>query len=84
MLLRSAVITIVWFFIIGPKLKKLFQKYLAGKKNQYATEINEIINSFPQFKNVVSYCWNNSSDKKGITRIRKFLSTSFYYLLLSK
>jgi len=83
MLVRSIIITIIWLTLVGPIVKKLFQKYLAGKKSFYADEINEIMDLFPQFNKVVSYCWKNSSDKNGINRIHKFLSTSFYYLLLS-
>ncbi len=83
MLIRSIIITIIWLTLVGPIVKKLFQKYLAGKKSFYADEINEIMDLFPQFNKVVSYCWKNSSDKNGINRIHKFLSTSFYYLLLS-
>jgi len=83
MLIRSIIITVFWFTVVGPIAKKLFQKFLASRKSIYTNEINEIMDLFPQFKKVVSYCWKNSSDKKGITRIRKFLSTSFYYLLLS-
>lgn len=82
MLIRSIVITVIWLIVVGPIVKKIFQKYLDGKKTIYAHEINSITTLFPQFKIIVSYCWKNSSDKNGIKRIRKFLSTSFYYLLL--
>jgi hypothetical protein len=82
MLIRSITIMIIWFSLIGPVLRKLFQKYLSGKKSFYAKEIGEIMELFPQFKKVVSYCWKNSSNKKGVKRIHYFLSTSFYYLLL--
>lgn len=83
MLFRSIIITIIWLTLVGPIVKKLFQKYLAGKKSFYADEISEIMDLFPQFRKVVSYCWKKSSNKKGIKRLRKFLSTSFYYLLLT-
>lgn len=56
MIIRSVIITIVWFTFIGPIIKKAFQKFLVSKKNLYTEEINEIINLFPQFKKVVSYC----------------------------
>ena len=82
MLIRSVTIMIIWFTLIGPIVRKLFQKFLSGKKSFYAKEIEEIMQLFPMFKKVVSYCWKNSSDKNGIKRLRKFLSTSFYYLLL--
>ena len=84
MLVRSIVLTVLWYAILAPIVKRLFQKYLAGKKSAYAKDIDEIMNMFPQFRKVVSYCWKNSSDKKGLKRIHYFLSTSFYYSLLSK
>lgn len=84
MLIRSITIIIIWLTLIGPIVRKLLQKYLSGKKSFYASEIGEIIQLFPQFKKVISYCWKNSSDKKGFSRIHHFLSTSFYYLLLTK
>lgn len=83
MLIRSISIMIIWFTLIGPIMRKLFQKFLSGKKSFYTKEIAEIMELFPQFKKIVSYCWKNSSDKSGIKRLRKFLSTSFYFLLLA-
>jgi hypothetical protein len=50
MLFRSIIITIIWLTLVGPIVKKLFQKYLAGKKSFYADEISEIMDLFPQFK----------------------------------
>lgn len=83
MLIRSIVITFIWLVFAGPYIKKILQKYLERKKSNYSYEINSIIDLFPQFKNAVSFCWKNSSDKSGMNRIRKFLSTSFYYLILA-
>ncbi len=83
MLLRSVLIITIWFALAAPIVKKVFQKFLANKKSKYLDEINEIIEMFPTFRKVVSYCWKNSLHKKGLTRIKYFLSTSFYFLLLS-
>ncbi len=84
MLIRSVVLTFIWYVLLAPIVKKVFHNYLSNKKSVYAKEIDEIINLFPQFRKVVSYCWKNSKDKNGFKRIQYFLSTSFYYLLLSK
>jgi uncharacterized membrane protein len=84
MIIRSIVLTIIWFVLLAPIVKKIFQKHLSKRKSNYAKEMDGIINMFPQFKKIVAYCWNKSSDKKGLKRIHYFLSTSFYYLLLSK
>ncbi len=84
MLVRSVVIIFLWYALLVPFIKKIFQKFLTSKKHIYAGEMNEIVNMFPKFKKVINYCWKNSLRKKGLSRIRYFLSTSFYYLLLSK
>jgi len=84
MLVRSLVITLVWYVLLAPIAKWLFQKFIAKRKSEYVKDLEEIISMFPKFKEIVNYCWKLSNDKKGYIRIRSFLSTSFYYLLLSK
>lgn len=84
MIIRSLVITFIWFVILAPIVKNYFQKYIAKRKSEYSNDLEEIISMFPQFRKIVNYCWKNSEDKKGLKRIRYFLSTSFYYLLLSE
>lgn len=83
MLIRSLVLTLLWYLFLAPIVKRIFNKYLSGKKSVYAREIDEMMNMFPQFRKIVSYCWNNSKNKNGLKRIHYFLSTSFYYLIIS-
>lgn len=82
MLLRSVVITFIWFAVLAPIVKKYFQKFIAKRKSEYSKDLEEIISMFPKFRVIVNNCWKLSGDKKGYKRIRYFLSTSFYYLLL--
>ena len=84
MLVRSLIITLIWYFLLAPITKNLFQKFLAKRKSVYSKDLEEIISMFPQFREIINYCWKLSGNKKGYGRIRYFLSTSFYYLLLSK
>lgn len=84
MLLRSIVLTIFWYALLAPFVKRMFQKFISGKKSFYSEEIDEILNLFPQFKKIVGYTWKDSQSLKGLKRIKHFLSTSFYYLLLSR
>jgi len=84
MLVRALVITFIWYTLLAPIVKTLLQKFVAKRKSAYAKDLEEIISLFPQFRTIVNYCWKLSKDKKGYKRIRYFLSTSFYYLLLSK
>ncbi len=84
MLLRALVITIIWYTLLAPLAKKLFQKFVSSRKSFYAKDLEDIISMFPKFKDIVNYCWKLSGNRKGYKRIRYFLSMSFYYLLLSK
>ncbi len=84
MLLRAFVLTFIWYAIAAPIARKLFQKFVSKRKSEYSKDLEEIILMFPRFKKIVNFCWKNSKDRKGIARIQYFLSTSFYYLLLSE
>ena len=84
MIFRSLVITFIWYSLLAQIVRKLFQKFIAKRKSAYSKDMQEIISMFPQFRKIVNYCWKLSGDKKGYKRIRYFLSTSFYYLLLSE
>ena len=83
MLVRFVIIILIWFTILAPYAKKLFQKFITKRRSKYSKDLEEIFSLFPQFKRIVNYCWKLSADRKGYKRIRYFLSTSFYYLLLS-
>ena len=83
MLVRSVIITFAWYALIAPIVKNIFQRFVAKRKTEYSKDLEGIILMFPQFKAIVNYCWKKSKDEKGFNRIRLFLSTSFYYLLLS-
>ncbi len=84
MLIRSIVLTFIWYALLAPFVKKMFQKFISGKKSFYADEIDEVLNLFPHFKKIVGFSWKESQNYKGLKRIKYFLSTSFYYLLLTK
>jgi hypothetical protein len=84
MLLRAFILTFIWYAIAAPIAGKLFQKFVSKRKSEYTKDLEEIILMFPRFKKIVNFCWKNSKDRKGLKRIHYFLSTSFYYLLLSE
>lgn len=82
MIVRSIVITFIWFELISPKVISYFQLYFEKKKFQHASEINSITSVFPDFKRIINYTWNLSKNKKGILRIRYFLSNTIALLFL--
>ncbi|OGU67181.1 MAG: hypothetical protein A2W30_09035 [Ignavibacteria bacterium RBG_16_36_9] len=86
MLVRSLVITLVWYVLLAPIAKWLFQKFIAKRKSEYVKDLEEIISMFPKFKEIVNYCWKFSNDKKGYKRIQKntFFSVHIVLLFITK
>ena len=83
MLVRSVLITFIWYTVLSPIAKKLFLKFVTKRKLKYSKDLDEIISMFPEFKKIVNTCWKDSGDKKGLKRLRYFLASSFYCLLLT-
>lgn len=81
MLVRSIFITTIWFLFIAPYSIKFLQKVLSKKKFEYATEVENIVNLFPEMKAAVKYSWRKSNVKKGFGRIELFLSYIFVIIL---
>ena len=82
MFLRSVVILFLWFTFVGPYLRKLLNNYTAKKKNQYADEIEKIVDVFPLYKKYAAYSWKKSNEFKGITKIKTFFKLLLGMLLL--
>ncbi len=81
MMLRSIIITIIWFSILSPFILKHFKRFIEKNKFKHASEINNITILFPNFNRIINFCWKASAPLKGIKRIRMFLSNSLALLL---
>jgi len=84
MIIRAFLLTIIWYFVFAPLAKKLFGKFVSGKKNLYSQEVDEIINLFPRFREIVSFCWNDSKNLNGFKRISSFFTKSLFSLIFIK
>jgi hypothetical protein len=84
MLVRSFIITFIWFVIISPFLVSKFNKFIEKNKFERASEINRATALFPEFKKIINYSWKASANYRNIRRIRKFLSDAIVLLLITK
>lgn len=82
MLVRSFLITFIWFEIISPRLAKYLKSFFDKKKFEHASEVNAITSLFPEFKRVINYTWSISKNMKGVARISHFLSSTIALLFL--
>jgi len=50
MMMRSVIITIIWFSVLSPFILKYFKKFVEKNKFKHASEINEITPAFSEFQ----------------------------------
>ncbi|WCO01207.1 hypothetical protein [Psychroserpens ponticola] len=75
-MLRSFLILMLWYLIIGPFLLKMVQKYLSKKKSKYQEDISNAMDLFPYFRQIISFSWNDTKHLNGYTRFKHFMANS--------
>lgn len=81
LIVRSVLILIVWYTLIGPLLIKLLNKLSLKKREFYQTDLQGILNIFPSLKAIVFYSWKDSGSLKGLNKLSQFLAKSIAYSL---
>ncbi len=69
-LLRSFIIVLGWYFIIGPLLKKILQQWLQQKQTQAQAEVKQVLELLPATKQLVLQSWNWTPQYRGWKRIK--------------
>lgn len=77
-LLRSFLILMLWYLVIGPFLLKMVRKYLNKKKSQYQDDITNAMDLFPYFRQIISLTWKETKDLKGYMRFKFFIANSIF------
>ena len=67
--LRSIIIVLSWYFIIGPLLKQLFQHWLQKKQAGAQREVGLVLNLLPATQQLIAESWKRSARSKGWKRI---------------
>lgn len=81
LIIRSALILIIWYTLLGPFLIKLLNKFLFKKRKVYQTDLQDILEIFPSLKVIVYHSWNNCKSSKILNRLPQFLAQSIVYSL---
>ena len=70
--LRSILILLVWYLIMGPLVMLMIKRSLSSQQQKYKTEINEVMLLLPQTKYIFKESFKLSGSKKGLGRIKLF------------
>jgi nucleoside-triphosphatase THEP1 len=68
-LLRSLIIILSWYFIIGPLLKQLLHYWLQKKETAAQQDIQQVLQLLPATQQLVAQCWRITNGKKGLKRM---------------
>lgn len=80
-ILRSFLVLMIWYLILGPFLLKLLRNYLSRKKSKYQEDVNNAMDLFPYFRSIISYTWKATKHLKGYTRFKYFIAHSILYCI---
>jgi len=75
-MLRSFLILMLWYLVVGPALLKLVQKQLRKKESQYQEDITNAMDLFPYFRQIILFTWKETKHLKGYTRFKHFMANS--------
>ncbi len=81
MIVRSIFIIYVWYKFLAPILIKLFKKFLFTKTNNSYSHVEEMMDFFPKFKIIIANSWRQTSNKKGLNKLKFFLTDSISTIL---
>ena len=76
LILRSFLILMVWYLVLGPFVLKLIRKHLKNKESKYQEDVSNAMDLFPYFRQIMSYTWKETKHLKGYTRFEYFMATS--------
>lgn len=75
-ILRSFLVLILWYLVLGPFLLKLIRQHLKNKESKYQEDISNAMDLFPYFRQIMSYTWKETKHLKGYTRFKYFIANS--------
>lgn len=67
--IRSVIIVLSWYFLVGPATKFILQNWLTRKRNRRKYEIEKVSDLLPSTIGLMKESWRFSSTKKGFRRI---------------
>ena len=80
-MLRSFLVLLLWYLVLGPLLLRIIRNYLTRKKSQYREDVTNAIDLFPYFRSIISYTWKETKHLKGYTRFKYFTAKTIMYCI---
>ena len=74
--LRSFLILMLWYLILGPLVLKFIRNYLEKKESKYQSDISNAMDLFPYFRQIILFTWKETKGLRGYDRFKYFMAKS--------
>jgi hypothetical protein len=75
-MLRSFLVLILWYWVLGPFVLKYIRRYLNKKESNYKEDITNAMDLFPYFRYIIAYTWTEVKKYRGFKRFKYFVAYS--------
>lgn len=83
--LRVFLVLAAWYFLVGPLLMRLLQRFLKKKQAAYREEVDAALDLLPVFRSLARSAWAETKHLGGWRRLRELaIRTVAYSLMFSK
>lgn len=72
--LRSFLVLMLWYLVLGPLLLKLIRNFLSKKESRYQHDITKAMDLFPYFRQIIAITWKDTNHLKGYQRFKHFMA----------
>ncbi len=76
---RSVGILLVWYYLLGPVIRKWLMRFLEGKQHRVQKEIDETLTLLPYLSKVSKLAWKENKEEKGYARWKGFMGDAVLY-----
>lgn len=80
--LRVLLVLGVWYFLVGPLLMRLLQRFLKKKQSAYQQEVDAALDLLPVFRSLSRSAWAETKHLSGWRRLREVAVRIVAYALL--
>lgn len=83
-LIRGALIILIWTYFFAPIITTFFFRWLMQKRTAFKDEIAVLLTFTPEIKEIVNKSWKDSKNLNVFRRVPHFISESFRIFLLKE
>lgn len=82
LLIRSAIILLTWYLVVGPLLQQALFSWLAKKRSRLSGEMAQVLQLLPASRHILTASWQQSKNSRGISRLITWMKKAMVNSLL--